>query len=210
MDLGQWIAIWVSIFFGLWFVVASVYNRRRGVATFRWLRAGMEKLGKITEAKWIGSSGSGARLVLGNPGKPFKRVEVVFLLESREIMPLWLFNRMRNKQDEMILKADLRVRPADEMEAAREGDRELQAALRTHPAGRLPAPAGWGIHRRGVGPGRAVEGLRALLEQYPEAILKVSLRKESPHLILRARLPPLRRAGGETFFEAVRDWLSQG
>ena len=38
MDLGQWIVIGLSVLMGIWFGVGSIYNRRRGVATFHWLR----------------------------------------------------------------------------------------------------------------------------------------------------------------------------
>ena len=102
MDLGQWIVIGLSVVMGVWFAVGSFYNRRRGIGTYRWIQSGLKRLGKISEAAWIGSSGSGARLTVGKAEAPFRRIEVVFLLESREILPLWLFNRVRNKQDEMI------------------------------------------------------------------------------------------------------------
>ena len=133
MNTGQWIAISLSALFGAWYAVGAIINRRRGVAIYRWLRTGLEQVGKISEAKWIGSSGSGARLVVDKGKKPFRRVEVVFLLESREIMPIWLFNRLRKKQDEMILKATLTQVPDQEVESGPSGDRKLKGLLSAPP-----------------------------------------------------------------------------
>ena len=112
MDLGQTIIIGLSIFLGLWYIIGSITNRRRGLETFRWLREALGTTGKVDEARWIGSSGSGARLTVSKANRPFQRIEVVFLLDSRELLPLWLVNLMRGKQDEMILKATLRSLPS--------------------------------------------------------------------------------------------------
>ena len=127
METGQMVIIVISILMGVWYVVGASINRKRGVATYQWLQAELEQIGKITEAKWIGSSGSGARLLIGSASKPYRRVEVIFLLESREIMPLWIFNRIRGKQDEMVLKANLRKVPLQEIEVARAGNRKIKS-----------------------------------------------------------------------------------
>ena len=213
MDTGQSIAIGLSIFLGVWYVVGAIINRRRGVATYHWLRAGLEQTGKISEAKWIGSAGSGARLVVGNPGKPFRRIEVVFLLESREIMPLWLFNRIRNKQDEMILKANLRQVPIQEVESAPSGDRKLKGLLSApgvnlNPFEAVPAPDGFGILRRGGQDEESLTALRAFLTKYNNSVFQLSLRRESPHLILRARLPSLRENPAEDLLTDLSALLS--
>jgi hypothetical protein len=132
VETGQMVIIVISVLMGVWYVVGASINRKRGVATYQWLQAELEQIGKITEAKWIGSSGSGARLLIGSASKPFRRVEVIFLLESREIMPLWIFNRIRGKQDEMVLKANLRKVPLQEIEVARAGNRKIKWTISVH------------------------------------------------------------------------------
>ena len=129
MNQGQIIVIVISAFMGVWFFLGSVYNRRRGMAVFNWLRSGIEQFGKLSEARWIGSSGSGARLVIGQAKSPYQRIEIVFLLESREILPLWLFNHLRGKRDEMIMKANLRSVPDQEIEIVQEGNREIEKLI---------------------------------------------------------------------------------
>lgn len=214
VDAGQWIAIGLSIFLGVWFVIGGVINRRKGVATYQWLREALERIGQVTEARWIGSSGSGARMVLGRAAKPFRRVEVVFLLESREIMPLWLVNRLRDKRDEMILKATLRSVPTYQIELAREGDRKLRSFL-AHDESRafsqVPGPDGFLLARKGHVDHRQLEQLVALVDAYRPAVRQISVQRSPPHLIVRLDLLPLmERDSGATFFSDLQRWLSPG
>lgn len=214
MDTGQWIAIGLSAVLGAWYVVGALINRRRGVATYQWLQKGLEQIGKISEAKWIGSSGSGARLLVTRAARPFRRIEIIFLLESREIMPIWLFNRLRDKQDEMILKAVLRKPPAWELEAAPEGDRKLKGYLSNPGEGRTPfeqvsAPEGFSVLARRRSTTDDLEALSRFLAKYPKAVVQFSLRKQPPHLILRLKVPPVRQSvTAETLLAELAQVLS--
>ena len=104
-NAGQWIVIGLCGFLVAWYVIFAYLNRRRGLQIYRWLRDGLEIFGPITNVKWIGSSGSGMQISLEKASAPFRTIEVVCLLETRELLPLWLVNRMRNKGDELILRA---------------------------------------------------------------------------------------------------------
>ncbi len=206
MDTGQWIAIGLSVLLGAWYLIGAIINRRRGIATYHWLHAGLTRLGEVGEAKWIGSAGTGARLVAGQANKPFRRIEVIFLLESREIMPLWLFNRLRKKQDEMIFKATLRRPPSLEIEAAPAGNRRLKELLAPAEGKQaafkeVSAPSGFTMLTRGrTANDGQLTATQRLLERYPRAIIQLSLRQQIPHLLLRLNIPPLREAG-EAFWE---------
>ena len=212
MDLGQWIVIGLSALFGVWFGVGTFLNRRRGIETYRWLQGGLKSLGKISEAAWIGSAGSGARLVVGNADSPFRRIEVIFLLESREILPLWLFNRFRNKKDEMILKASLRNPPLQEVELFRESDRQAASGLgkpENQTVEFTQTRQGFRLARRGREDAQILEQLNAFIEEYPDAVRSMSIQRKSPQLMVRVDLPPLRQSTGEAFFESLRQALKQ-
>jgi len=175
--------------------------------TFSWLRSGLERLGKLSEARWIGSSGSGARLVVSQPSSPFKRIEVVFLLESREILPLWIFNHLRGKRDEMIIKANLRSAPSQEFEAALNGARDFKSALaggQKKPFELLPAPQGFEMARRGKQDDQEIERLSGFISDHAGAVWRISLQRKAPHLILRANLPSLQEKPPEEFFDEVK------
>lgn len=211
MDIGQWIVIGLSILLGLWFLAGYIYNRRRAEDIYRWVSSGLKCLGTVSERDWIVSASSGARLVIGQAGAPFRRVEVVFLLESLEILPLWLFNRIRKKQDELVLKAGLRKAPQQDLEVARPGDRAyiaILAKMDKQPFVPLSPVAGFVMARRG-GEGQAIPArLETFLQRYGQAVTRVSVSRKQPHLILRVNLPALRNRPAEDFFISVSELFS--
>ena len=213
MDLGQQIVIIVSIFLVVWYLIFATINRRRGIAMYYWLREGLQVLGDIDESSWIGSSGSGARLVVGKAQKPFKRVEMVYLLESREILPLWIFNRIRGKRDEIILKATLRSAPVLEVEVARAGDRQMEdmiAKEKQKPYTTTASQDNFAIAQRGRPDEVELKRLEAFLNQYQANLFRISLQRSSPHLILRSYLPDPKTESAEDFFNSLRTWLAGG
>ncbi len=211
MDLGQQIIIAVSVFLAGWYGVFFLLNRRRGIATYYRLREVLqEKIGEVTDASWIGSSASGARLMVGEAEYPFRQVEVLFLLESREILPLWIFNRLRGKRDELILKASLRVSPKQEVEVSRKGGRRFKGLVsdeQKRPYKRVPALGGFDIVRRGRKDSGMIERLAAFLDQHGAAVRQISLQRKAPHLVLRVALTPLMDDPAEEFFSALQMWL---
>lgn len=209
MDIGQWIVIVLSVVMGVWFMIGSVVNRRRGVETYKWFQKQLEPLGKITESRWIGTSGSGARMVVGKPARPYQRVEVVFLLDSREILPLWAFNLLRGKQDEMVLKANLRTAPGEEVEVRRARGRAFPRQTPEAPPQETAVDGGFEVTRRGKGKPFSPGQLEGFLREYGEAILSISVKKQMPHLIVRASLPPLRAEEASGFFLALQAWLEE-
>lgn len=177
---------------------------------YYWLREGLQKLGAIDEASWIGSSGSGARLVIAKAEKPFQRIETVYLLESREILPLWIFNRMRGKRDEIILKATLRGAPGLEVEVARTSDRQFRELIdkeQNKPYSIAPSAEAFMIAERGHPDEAWMERLGDFLERYEDNLFRISLQRTKPQLILRSYLPDPAAESAEDFFVALSRWL---
>jgi hypothetical protein len=215
MDIGQQLVIGLGILLAVWYVLATAYNRRRGVNTFRWIQAGVGIIGKVSEARWIGTSGSGARLVIAQADRPFRRVEIAFLLESRELMPLWLINRLlRRRRDLMILKADLRKVPVGQFEVvrARRGrwlpDAEAPSAKRWRRASG-DWPVGLMAAERGARTDQVRRALTDWLEAYAGAIRRLSLAPTSAHMILEIDLPPLTTRPADEFFTRLKEAISR-
>lgn len=206
MDIGQQIVIGISVFLVIWYIALATVNRRRGIATYQWLQEGLRSLGKISEARWIGSASSGARLAIAEARSPFRKVEAIFLLESREILPLWIFNHLRGKRDELIFKASFSGRPTQEIEVAISGKRGFEEVISGENGqsySRLPAPKGFEIAARGSKDDLTTERLNHFLKRYGEAVWQISIQKKQPHLIMRAYLPALRETEATDFFEAL-------
>lgn len=191
------IVVGFGIFLALWYLVASIYNRRRGIAVYRWLHDGLEDLGGEVSGRWIGSSGSGAELKITGINPPFRDLQVIYLLASRELLPLFLVDLARGKRDRVIIKATLKANPDAELEAvrARSGLAHAMRSEKNRPWAITEAPQGFLLGGRG-----SADPLRTatlpLLEKYAAQIIQVSWAKKAPHLIAILSLDGLFQKGG--------------
>lgn len=208
MDVGQTIVIYLGIFLIFWYGVASIYNRRLGIRTYRWLQPGVSSLGKITQAKWIGSAGSGARIGVAQAKSPFRQAEVAFLLETRELLPLWLLNRARGIHDSLVVRAHLRSVPHGELEILPHGHsrfRDLLADSKQNPWSMLerPLPAGLQAAGRGRDTDKLLRAVGPLLQEVGAGVRRLSLARTAPHLILDVKIAQLRPESSERFFQLL-------
>jgi len=209
-DFGQWFVIGLCVFLLVWYVVAAYLNRRRGIQIYRWLRDGLEKIGSLSEVSWIGSAGSGAQIAVKKAVAPFQKVEVVFLLETRELLPLWLVNLLRSKRDEMILKAWLRSSPPLEVEVARKRDRAFSKTLTydpEHPFELAPDLEQFRIAYRGKASPKGLGKLGKFLEHEGATVQSISLGRKTPHLVVRVFISPLMSRPSGEFFSSLQAWL---
>jgi hypothetical protein len=194
----EYIVVGLGILLALWYLGASIFNRRRGVAVFRWLRADPDSLSGESSGRWIGSSGSGAELHVRKMPPPLKELQLIYLLASRELLPLFLVDLVRGKRDRLIVKATYRATPIGELEAVPASSglaRQLRAG------GEDPWQVEEGPHGLRVGArGREADKLRAaltpLLEKYGPYVQRVSWSRKPPHLIAILSLAGLTAQGG--------------
>jgi hypothetical protein len=194
MDTGQWLVIGLCAFLFVWYAGGWYYNRRRGHAILNWLRTGLEVFGKPGETRWLSPLHSSAQVILTEARSPFRKLGVVFVLEPRENLPVWAFRHALGRRDELYLRADLRSAPAQEIEVGRKGRAELAALVKPTKEDAyspLPGTDHFDLARRGKTDDQVVERLKEFLTRYETVILRMSLQRQSPHLILRARLAPL-------------------
>lgn len=152
---------------------------------------------------------TGGHLSVNAASEPFQRIEAVFLLEPRENLIFWLFGRLRGRQDELILKIKLHAAPGKEsqIEAGRHRDRDFQQAVEKEKSPILESAvrgleiAHWGKKSQ------AGDCARLFLEQYGRSVMRLSIRRQSPHVFLRARLKPLLNRPAEDFFSALHDLI---
>ncbi len=201
----EYIVMGIGLLLAAWYFMASMYNRRFGLRTYRWLQRGLAALGDTgsVRAGWIGSSGSGARIGLTHAHPPFARLELIYLLESRELAPLWLVERLRGKRDQLILRATLsRPRPG-ELEVMPAGD-GLAKSLRqetARPWTIAEGPHGLLVGRRGRA---APEGLAAFLDKYGPRLKRLSWGPQEPHLLIVLRLAGLAEGEAAGLFQDFR------
>jgi len=192
----------LSIALVIWYVVGAQMNRRRASYLLRWVREGIREFGG--EATWRRLGASGFQVTVEGTERPFKRIEMMVLLESREIPLLWLFNRFRGQRDLMVFKADLRTRPRTEMEVIRGRGRIAKEVLKAVDEknwvkGEIE-DTNLIVARRGKDIAAMAERLSPLLLEHAPYILRISLRKASPHLLANLSLSGLEEIEAEAVF----------
>jgi hypothetical protein len=196
METPEQILVGFVLLLAVWYVLASSYNRRRGHKIFRWLRDGVDVLGDNYQARWLGSAASGARIAVDRAKSPFRRVELIYLLESRELLPLWLFDLLRHKRDHVIIKVTLsHARPA-EIAIVPAGSR---AAARARAAGdeswRFDEQDGLLIASRGPAATEVTANMAPLLQRYGRYVREISWSQKTPQLIAIFNLTHLADSG---------------
>lgn len=203
----EYVVTGLGVLLAVWYVVAGIYNRRLGLRTYRWLQEGLSKLGdsKSVQAGWIGSSGSGARIAMTRAAAPFKRLELAYLLESRELAPLWLVDVLRGKRDQLILRGTLRRSRPGELEVLPPNDGALKTIRKEAdtPWTLADGPHGLVIARRGGADG-APAGLAAFLEKYGPHLKRLSWGPDDPQLMIVLRLAGLPQQPAATLFHDIR------
>lgn len=211
MDTGQWVAVGLSLAIGAWFIAGYWLNRQRAEAIFLWLREGLAQFGEISETERAGRPSNAFRLAVGRPVSPFQRVEAVYLLESRENMPLWIYGRLRGQRDELVLRVTLRTDPNYELETASSDNQEfrkLVAGEQKKPYQLIPASHGFEIAHRGKVDPETIGRLRGFVENYGVLMTQLSFRRKAPHLYLRVRLPGLLSCSSVRWFGELKMLLS--
>jgi hypothetical protein len=207
MDFAQTALIVVIALVLGWFAVGVVYNIRRGNAVLKWLQGGLPKLGERTTLRWLGSSA--VVLEIAKPRAPFRRVELMLVLEPRDVPWFWLLARSRGRRDVLILRGQLVSAPAQEFAWFAPGSWSERERSRNDPGRGWPAEPMDGL-RLQVPPGmqagnrQAAEAGLAAARLLNENVWQLSARRGLPHLELHLPLPDPRQAEAAAYCEQIR------
>lgn len=207
LDAGQWVVIVICAVLIVGYASGYYYNRRLAEQVLVWLKRGLKQWGRVTAGERLGGLATGGSLSVNAASEPFQRIEAIFLLEPRENLIFWLFDRLRGRQDELILKIVLRAAPRKEslLEAGRHRDRGFRQIIEKEKSPIVEtAVHGLEVARWGRKP-RAGERTQIFLEQYGRSVTRFSIRRQTPHVFVRARLKSLLNRPAEDFFSALRD-----
>lgn len=187
MNPGTLAVVVLSALLLAWYIAGHLYNRRRGLRLRHWLAGGLDALGQEREQGWIGSPASGACLRVRRANPPFRRLEVLLLLANREIPLLWLLDRLRGRQDRIIVRATLRSPRRGEVKIRSCGRTERQNDAWTWQKG----PHGLQIAYRDRNAHRLVTALEPWLDTYGTHVIRFDWQKQDPHINVQLKIAGL-------------------
>ena len=114
MSPGLTIFVLVVIVIVGWFALGTHLNVRKGHRLLGWLQSGLPLLGEKTTLRWLGSSV--VHLKIEKAREPFRRAEVLIVLEPRDIPLVWFFSRLQGRRDLLIVRTELRSEPRLQVE----------------------------------------------------------------------------------------------
>jgi hypothetical protein len=212
MDALQAIVfVLVAVVMG-WFAFGVIFNIRRGNAVLKWMQSGLPRIGEKTTLRWLGSSAVELGIAKAKP--PFRKIELLLVMEPRDVPWFWLLARARGRRDMLIIRGQLNNAPQFEFDlltpnswSEREtiGRREgRQWEVETLSATHFRAPAATRSLSRQLAP--------ALLESAHNVapiIWRLSSRREHPQIELHIPLPDPKQNDALEFFRAVRGLAEQ-
>jgi hypothetical protein len=184
----------------LWYGAGYLSNRRRGQRLFRWLEKGLDVLGGENESGWIGPA-SGARFNVLGAAPPFQRLQIVFLLQNREVPLKWLWDHYRGKRDWLIVRATLGSPRQGEIEIGPDGQTERH---REPSWAWTEGPHGLAIAHKGPGVQHQLTGLEPWLENYGHHLHAFLWHKTDPHIQLQMEADGLTVVSSEVFLSDLQ------
>ena len=186
----------VATFLG-WYFIGAAINRRRIAEAARWVHRGLDIYRDPTpdrtkaSIKWLSTNAFNIMLEGARP--PFSGLVATVLLQSRDMVTVWLTDRLSGRRDLLLLRCEFQRQPIWGVEIFR--PRSVLAG----DARRLATTEGWPVEPSDQadlltahGGGKAGELCRELLEALGDEhrrLVRLAVRRQAPHLTLALDLP---------------------
>lgn len=179
-------------------------NQRRAQYISNWLEPGLRSLGGTPSVQRV--SRSAFRFQIKNARQPFQTVTTSVVLISREVLPTWLWERVRGRQDLLITHVTFRHPPNMEVEIVDPGNElgqrgEAQAQALNWPATNLSSR--WRLYYAPDTIPSRVQGIADQLASSPFVPFRLALRRSAPHMLLSMPMPDLDRVNSKNLADML-------
>jgi hypothetical protein len=205
-DLKTQAVIAFCVLLIIWYIVGWQVNRRRGRRLLEWVLQGLRTFGGQITVSRLGTSGFQVNVRETQPS--FKRIETTILLESREILLLWIFNLLRGDTDYLVFKGTLRASPRGEVEVVKKKGRLARRVLKgldEKAWTRQETAGGLVIACRGKQGRQQADAISHLVEDLSPRLLRLSLSKKAPHLLVSLSLARLDEQSALLLLSSLQD-----
>jgi hypothetical protein len=203
MSLSLAIFIIVVILVVGGFALGTQRNIRRGDIAMRWAQGGLPLVGEKTTLHWLGSSV--LQLKIPNAKRPFREAQVLFVLEPRDLAPLWWLARARGRRDLFIFRSRMHNLPEFEFEAFAPtawSARGREAQLRSQ--GWQPVPARDSLVAYAPQLPTAAHRLLDLATLSGCPLVRLCVQRGDPNFEVHWPLAELQKLPASTVFETLR------
>ncbi|HEY6209970.1 MAG TPA: hypothetical protein VIW28_12975 [Gemmatimonadales bacterium] len=203
-ELGRTLFILAVVVFLGWFAAGTHWNVRKGHRLLGWLQEGMPLLGAKTTLRWLGSSA--IELKVTNALAPLRSVDVLVVLEPRDLPFLWWLFHARGRRDLLIVRAQLGATPRFELEALdlrAWSTRGIERAVRRNQWTPVAVPPGSPLVAYSRGASDAAARVLPIAVRPELSPVRVAVHHNSPHLEVQWTLAGLDTLGSRRVLETV-------
>jgi len=209
-DILTWIVAVLAIVSTAWYFLGAQWNVRRAQAALRWLQQGLPALGEKTTMRWMGTTG--VHLGINAPKEPFKSVEILILMEPRDVAPLWLLSHLQGRRDIMIFRAHLRRHARVEFDLLNKSSWSGKQAL----AHAIPSewskaalPENLILASEGPDASAAAQQMIPLVRRLSPGLRRAAIRRTVPHVEIHLLAPWQDDRNAMATLQALKDIGSQ-
>ncbi len=194
---------------GLWYLVFSAYNRKKGASALRWMRTACAGKGRILEAHWVGVGSSRLQARVQFASRWFENARVTVKFHPRSSPVHWLLSSWRRQKETLTFEADLGGSPSFHLEVVRHRWCAHNRGTARQRDGRewdLYEPGPIILTTRTHWKQDPTAELNALMSARRQDILQVRFRPESPQFSATLHLDALADPdSAATFVNALRE-----
>ncbi|HID61517.1 MAG TPA: hypothetical protein EYP49_02045 [Anaerolineae bacterium] len=190
----------------IWYIVGWQMNQKHGRRLLEWILQGLRAFGGQITVSRLGLSGF--QMNVRKTQTPFKKIEATILLEPREMLLLWMFNLLRGGADHLVLKGTLRASPRGEVEVVKKRGRLARRVLKgldEKSWTRQETAVGLVIACRGKPGQQQADAISHLIEDLSPRLLRLSLSKKAPHLLVSLSLAGLDEQSALLLLSSLQD-----
>jgi len=104
---------------GIWYLVFSAYNRKKGASALRWVQAACAGKGRILEPHWLGVGSSRLQARIQFASRWFENARVTVKFRPRSSPVHWLLSCWQRQKETLTFEADLGGSPTFHLEVVR-------------------------------------------------------------------------------------------
>jgi hypothetical protein len=201
----MWLFIILAAIFSIGYGLGSAANHRRAEAIILRLQDDLHEVGTLSRLKHSGPHTISFRFLPKNGQLQF--VDFLVTLEARELLPVWLWQRLRGQRDQLRLHANAISAPGFDIRIFPRGDQTSLQAMQAagKPFMLLEEIKGFNFYVRGVGVPSSRDSLPTFIANYADNLQFLAIQSTPFHIQLAFQLQGLQGQSFVILYQSLQD-----